>query len=140
MGAMGILDRQIMQVEPRLDGAQHLLAGLQQPDPDEAAGLIGRFRRLDTDGLIAMPLDIKGAVNHHCHDLITPLALSPWDGTSDHKCVCERLSSGAGLPLRHMPPMRSVDTVLQADEGCDCDFLRPEIGEVVPVNRRGGVP
>jgi hypothetical protein len=32
-------------------------------------------------------------------------------------------------------PCLDLDTVLQADEGCDFDFLRPEIGEVAPVSR-----
>ena len=94
MGAMGVFDRQIMQTEPRLDHAQHFLAGLQQSDPDELPGLFGRSRRVDTDGLIAMPADIEGTVNHHSHDLITLLALSLAGTGLRSWWIGQRLSSG----------------------------------------------
>ena len=38
---LGILDRQVMQIELRLDAKQQLAVGLEQPDPDDMALLLG---------------------------------------------------------------------------------------------------
>jgi dihydroxy-acid dehydratase len=49
------------------------------------------------------------------------------------------LAARTPVPNPNVEPARGyhhlyLDTVLQADEGCDFDFLRPEIGEVVPAD------
>jgi dihydroxy-acid dehydratase len=49
------------------------------------------------------------------------------------------LAARTPVPNPNVEPARGyhrlyLDTVLQADEGCDFGFLRPEIGEVVPAD------
>ena len=56
MGAVSVLDREVVEAELLLDPAEQLLARLVEPDPDEAIGLLeGLADLLDVDVLSRWP-------------------------------------------------------------------------------------
>ena len=56
VGAVRVLDRQVVEAELLLDLAQQLLARLVQPDPDEPVGLLEDLADLlDLDALARRP-------------------------------------------------------------------------------------
>ena len=75
VGAVSVLDRQVVEAELRLHPAQQLLARLVEPDPDEAIGLLEDLADLlDVDALVPLAIGIGHAIDD-AHDQASPGAI-----------------------------------------------------------------
>jgi hypothetical protein len=100
MGAVGVLDGQLMEIEPALDLRQHLFVRLIQPDPDE-----GALVRLELVELIDVEIGDPAAV-------LQPGSCSPALGFS-HASRHLNLFSGGGKCGKR-PPADAIASGSQA--------------------------